>query len=143
METKRYILRDSSVRDHLKVHLDTIQIEPDKPLEVLIRRYKKNRSLAQNNLLWMWLALIANHLRDEHGLKTNSEDLKSYYQSLYLGICSYQMPGMSKPHGRIRGTSELNTAEFTDFLNRIEIYANSELGMQLPHPEDLYYEAMK
>ena len=142
METKRYILRDASIRNRLKVKLDAMELNSEKPFEVLIRPYKKNRSLAQNNLMWKWLTVIANHLRDEHGLQTTDEDLKSYYQSLYLGIRAYEMPGKTQPHGRIRGTSELNTAEFTEFLNRIEVYANAELGINLPHPEDIYYEAL-
>jgi len=143
--TQRYILRDSRIRDRLKVYLDSLAIDPEKPLEVLIKRYKINRSLAQNNLMWEWLGVIVNHLRDEHGVKTNSEDLKHYLQTEYLGFKAVLVPLCQTDQPFIRrviGTSELNTAQFTEFLGRIEVYANSELGVNLPHPADDYYEAM-
>ena len=142
MDTKRFILRDSSIRDRLIVWLNAQQLDAEKPLEAIFRPYKKNRSLAQNSLMWMWLGIIANHLRDEHGLKTNSEDLKAYFQSLYLGMRNYEDPD-GQLGVRHRGTSELKAHEFTEFLNRIDVYAGSELGLRLPHPEDLYYEAMQ
>ncbi len=149
MNTKRYILRDFTIRDSCKTYLDTIAIDADKPLEVLVRPYKKNRSLAQNNLLWMWLGLIANHIREEYGLMFDgmegtptSEDLKDYFQRKFLGFKTYPMPGYEYLADRVRGTSELNTAQFTEFLQRIDVYAGSELGLRLPHPADLFYEAM-
>lgn len=142
METKRYILRDASIRNRLKVKLDAMELDPQKPFEVLIRPYKKNRSLAQNNLMWKWLGVIVNDLRDEHGLKTNSDDLKDYFQREYLGHKDYIVTSEDGEITRLRGTSELNTAQFTEFLNQIEVYANAELGINLPHPEDIYYEAM-
>ena len=141
MNTKRYILRDSSIRDRLITNLNALEIDQAAPLEVTIKLYKKNRSLAQNNLLWKWLAEIANHVRSEHGIKTDSISLKEEFQHRFLGYLDYtDSQGWKNP--RIRGTSELNTSEFTEFLNQIEIYASSELGLLLPHPEDLYYEAL-
>ena len=141
METKRYILRDASIRNRLKVKLDAMELDPQKPYEVLIRPYKKNRSLAQNNLMWKWLTKISNHLNDDHGISASPEDLKDEFQKRWLPIKNItDSQGLMTT--RIIGTSELNTAEFTEFLNRIEVYATAELGINLPHPEDLYYEAL-
>ena len=67
------------------------------------------------------------------------EDLKDHFQRTYLGFRPYQLDG--KTYVRLVGTSDLNTAQFTDFLNRIEEYANNA-GLNLPHPEDSYYDAM-
>ena len=52
MNTKRYILRDASIRDRLITNLNALEIDQDKPLEVLIRPYKKNRSLGRYNVVW-------------------------------------------------------------------------------------------
>lgn len=115
--------------------------EPD-PIKVKIEPYKKNRSLAQNNLMWMWLTEIAKFLNNEHGIKAKPEDLKVEFQGRWLGYktCVHSSGGY---FDKLIGTSELTTPMFTEFLNQMEIYANSELGMQLPHPEDMYYEAMR
>ena len=140
-EKKVFILRDSSIRDSAKTYLDTLSLGPDeKPWKVTIEPYKKNRSLAQNSLLWLWLTRLSNFLRNENGLNTMPEDLKDHFQRTYLGNRPYQLDG--KTYVRLVGTSDLNTAQFTDFLNRIEEYANNA-GLNLPHPEDMYYEAME
>lgn len=137
----RYILRDSRIRDRLKVYLDSLVLDQEKPLEVLIKPYKKNRSLAQNNLMWEWLGVIVNHLRDEHGTYTTDDDLKAEFQDKFLQRRVYTS-SVGEQKTRATGTSKLNTAQFTEFLSRIEVYANSELGVSLPHPADDYYEAM-
>ena len=142
MNTKRYILRDSSVRAVLKTHLDFLVINDENPtMEVIIRPHKKNRTLAQNCLMWDWLTQIAVFLDREHGVKTIPRYLKEEFQERFLGYRSYV-----KTDGTIGrklvGTSEITVKPFTEFLNNIEVYARSELGVNLTHPEDYYYEAM-
>ena len=145
---KRIIIRDSSTK---AVACTQINIQPeDGTREIIIRDYRKNRTLAQNNLMWMWLTQIANFIREEYGSVMleemgsvpTPEDLKDYFQRQLLGFKTYAMPGNEDYADRVRGTSDLNTAEFTEFLNRIDVYAGSELGLKLPHPEDIWYEAM-
>lgn len=71
MDKKVFILRDNGVRDRCKTYLDTLIIAKDRdnwhgppPIyKVTVERYKKNRSLAQNNLMWMWLTALSNFLR--------------------------------------------------------------------------------
>ncbi len=141
MDKKVFILRDSTIRDRLKVYLDTLRLGPDeKPLKVTVEPYKANRSLAQNNLMWLWLTALSNFLRQEHGTNATPEDLKDHFQRTHLGTRPNELDG--KLRVRLVGTSDLNTAQFTDFLNRIEEYANNA-GLNLPHPEDMYYEAME
>ena len=37
-------------------------------------------------------------------------------------------------------TSKLNTKQMSDFMNKVQADAASELGIQLPIPEDRYFE---
>ena len=54
-EKKVFILRDNGVRDRCKTYLDTLKLGPDdQPYKVTIEEYKKNRSLAQQALMWIW-----------------------------------------------------------------------------------------
>lgn len=114
-----------------------------KAFEVIIRPYRKNRSLAQNNLMWLWLTRIAReyaHARDEKEDWYDPKVWKEEFQSKFLGYRVVNTPSGERPH--LIGTSELNTAAFSAFLNDIEHYAGSALEISLPHPEDIYYEAM-
>ena len=137
---KVHILRTSGDRDRYKVYLDTLPLGPDeKPVKATTELYKKTRSLAQNNLMWKWLAELSNFLRNDHGTNATPEDLKDHFQRTHLGNRPYELDGQMRI--RLVGTSDLNTAQFTEFLNRIEEYSNNA-GLILPHPEDIYYEAM-
>lgn len=152
-ETKVFILRDNAIRDRFTVAVNAIPIGDDEPLiKGTLEVYRKDRSAAQNRLMWMWLGEISRHLYDERGIKNTAEDLKDHFQRNYLGWRMYNNPGnpsvseatINNPVSatRVIGTSELNTAQFTEFLTHIDVYASAELGLTLPHPEDVYYEAM-
>lgn len=94
-----------------------------------IKRASEKRTIAQNDLMWMWFACIEN----ETG--TAKEDVYNHYCKKYL----------SKPDpmgdGFINDTSSrLDTKRMTDFMKKIQADAASELGITLPVPEDRYFE---
>lgn len=95
-----------------------------------IERASEKRTVAQNDLMWMWFACIEN----ETG--TAKEDVYNHYCRKFL----------SKPdpmgEGFINDTSSrLNTKQMTDFMMKIQADAASELGITLPVPDDRYFEA--
>ncbi len=95
-----------------------------------IKRASEKRTVAQNDLMWMWFACIEN----ETG--TAKEDVYNHYCRKFL----------SKPdpmgEGFINDTSgRLNTKQMTDFMMKIQADAASELGITLPVPDDRYFEA--
>ena len=94
-----------------------------------IKRASEKRTVAQNDLMWMWFACIEN----ETG--TAKEDVYNHYCRKFL----------SKPdpmgEGFINDTSSsLNTKQMTDFMMKIQADAASELGITLPVPDDRYFE---
>lgn len=94
-----------------------------------VKRASEKRTIAQNDLMWMWFACIEN----ETG--TAKEDVYSHYCKRFL----------SKPdpmgEGFINDTSSrLNTKQMTDFMKKIQADAASEFGITLPVPEDRYFE---
>lgn len=95
-----------------------------------IKRASEKRTVAQNDLMWMWFACIEN----ETG--TAKDDVYNHYCKKFL----------SKPdpmgEGFINDTSsKLNTKQMTDFMTKIQADAASELGIMLPIPDDRYFEA--
>ena len=98
-----------------------------------IKRKSEKRSIAQNDLMWMWFTCI----QDATG--TPKEDVKLYYQSKFLRkwvSLAGEVPTMV-----VLETSKLTTEQFTKFLNNIQADAASELGITLPTPDDLHWQA--
>lgn len=130
----------------------------DKPQEVEIREWKKNRSVAQNSLLWKWLTVIAAELgesKDEVHERYKEKLLvpilrrdDSDFAAMIISVNAVHASGMraealalKKEIVRLTSTTQMNVHQFTEYLNDIEIDARN-LGIILPHPEDLYNDAL-
>lgn len=98
---------------------------------IIIKRASDKRTMKQNDLMWLWLRCI------EHNTGTPKEDAYLYYCKKFL--CKVIQIGerLEKVYDT---SSRLNTQRMTDFLNSIKADAAAELGIQLPLPEDRYFE---
>lgn len=99
---------------------------------ITIKRMNTKRSIAQNDLMWMWLACI------ERETGTNKDDVYMYYCKKYL--CKVITIG-ERIEKIYNTSSKLNTEQMTEFLNHIQQDALNELGIRLPQPEDRFFEA--
>ena len=99
-----------------------------------VKKEVKKRTLDQNALMWLWFTCI------ERETGTDKNDIHDYYCMLFLRRTA---PINGEERVIISGTSKLNTAQFTDFLNKIQADAASEFGIKLPTPDDLYFESFK
>lgn len=98
---------------------------------ITIKRSSEKRSIAQNDLMWMWLTCI------ERETGTPKDDVYMYYCKKFL----IKTISMGEKLERIYNTSsKLNTEQMTEFLNKIQADAQTELGITLPRPEDRYFE---
>ena len=111
------------------------------PARVEVKAYKKNRSLAQNRLLHMWMKCLSDHWYESTGELFAADVWKLQCKRQFLGDEVIELPGGNVLE-QVRKTSKLNTQEFTDFLQLIEIWAADDLECLLPRPDE-YYEAMK
>ena len=93
---------------------------------VVIKRYRKSRTVNQNKLLWMWYNLIA----DELGYK--SEDIHEYYKAQFLTTINIEILGRScfVP----KSTTDLTTEEFGNYLEKIHNHA-LQINIYCPWPE--------
>ena len=99
--------------------------------EITIKRKSRQRTTPQNSLLWMWLSCI----EDETG--TPKKDLYDAYCARFLSRL-VEMPS-GEQYLTHTTSSNLNTKEFTDFLDRIQADA-AEYGIRLPNPSDEYFQ---
>ena len=99
---------------------------------ITIKRMSTKRSIAQNDLMWMWLTCI------ERETGTSKDDIYMYYCKKFL----MKTIQVGERMERIYNTSsKLNTEQMTHFLNNIQQDAREELGITLPRPEDRFFEA--
>jgi hypothetical protein len=100
--------------------------------QITIKKVSEKRSIAQNDLLWMWMACIEN----ETG--TPKDEVYMYYCKRFL----MKTTTIGQKMERIYLTSsKLNTEQMTTFLNQIQADALQELGITLPTPQDRFFEA--
>lgn len=124
-----YVLKNDEVKQNCISHIQSL----DGVWDVEIKKHVKSRTNAQNRLYHMWVEIIANDTVGSH------DDLCEILKLRYLGTEKIEHLGYSIEV--IKSTTKLTTQEFTDYLNKIEGLALS-IDIRLPHPEDLYHEAM-
>ena len=105
------------------------QLDYEKGWSVTIEPLK--RSNPQNKLYWMWLKLLA----DEFGCIP--EELHEIYKTSFLGTKKVNVK--NKEFVIPNSTSNLNKAQFTDYLHKIEQTA-IKYNVYLPRPEDQAWE---
>ncbi len=95
---------------------------------------KRNRTLPQNALYWLWLS----YLQDETGQP--KEDFHDYFKKKYLiRIVELKNKEGKKITEKVVGsTSTLNSFDFTQYLENVQMEAAQYFGVNLPSPDDLY-----
>ena len=113
--------------------IDYVEKLPEgKPYTVEIKVKRKQRSMDQNRLYWMWLKCIMNET-GEH-----KDRLHEFFKQHFLGVDErwvFDRWQVAVP----RSTTELDTKQMTDYLDRVQQFAATELGIVLPNPEDLQW----
>jgi len=121
------------------------------PVVIKVAPYVKDRSSAQNRLMHMWLTDINDRAHEVTGKCYGVEAWKLFFKDLFLGYEIVEVPKFllngifakaSDKKGKLKSTADLNTKEFTEFLEKIDHWAIDNLELQLPYPDDLFQEAM-
>ena len=99
---------------------------------LILKRVSEKRTINQKDLMWMWFKFI------ENNTGTEKNDIYMYYCKKFL--CKVIRVG-EKVEKVYETSSMLNTTQMTEFLNKIQADAASELGIMLPIPDDRYFEA--
>lgn len=104
-----------------------VWLESNAELEVCIRPYNSKRSIEQNRRLWKLYAKLA----DEawvNGRRYSAETWHEYCKGMFLGYELKAMPDGTELKTPI-STTTLNTAEMTDYQNRLQAWAAGNFGL--------------
>lgn len=96
-------------------------------LDITIRPHKSKRSIEQNRRLWG----IYSELADKawvNGRRYSAETWHEYCKGVLLGFDIKAMPDGTEVKTPI-STTTLNTAEMTDYQNRLQSWAAGEFGI--------------
>lgn len=129
MKRQTVILRDEATRKQVLGVLAAMSLE--KPVKVEWETYRKNRSLNQNSLMWMWINQLADKVSDDTG--HTPQEIHEYFKMSFLSPVITEIMGKTV---EIRTTTKLNTAEMHDYMERIYQWAVGQ-GYYLPLPEEL------
>ena len=126
MTKQVHILHDEAAKDRIIGLIQALNLE--RPWEVEVRPKTKQRSLSQNATIHMWFGIIADYTGDSEA--SVKADIKAM---LAPQVESKIKAGEFRP----QDTSEMRTTEMSEFMERLNAWATSELGLLLPHPDDM------
>lgn len=133
MQTKTFYIANDEVKSNCARFIQSLATDQD--LTVTIQKKRQSRSLKQNKLLHKWLSVI----RDERhlaGYDLHSVDIwKEYFCQRFLEPETNEIEGLIIT--KRKSTTKLTVAEMAEFLTNIEAYANTEMAIWLPNPQDL------
>jgi len=129
MRKQELVLRGEPQRESLIRWAQAVKL--DKPIRVTIEAYRKGRSLSQLGLLWKRHGEIAEAVSDTTGY--SAEEVHELFKRMFLKPKIIEVEGRTFKH---YSTKELTAGEMSEFMNKIEAFAISELGLILTNPDD-------
>ena len=112
-------------------------LSPDSgPWEVVIKKWRKQRTLSQNALYWKWLEIIGGEVGED------KDELHDIFREKFLPWEIVEVCGVKKKRLTRTSDPDFVTNHMAAYMTHIERFANTELGILLPHPEDDHYQTI-
>lgn len=103
------------------------RLDLSKIYTVEVNQKRTLRAIHLNKLYWLWMTCI------ESETGTNRMDLHEYFKLIYFTPEFITVFGTEIP---VRTTTAKDTKKFKEYLDKIQIFVSTELGIDLPDPED-------
>lgn len=115
-------------------------LDPEKKWHVVIKLFKKNRSLDQNAYYWsVMMPCIVRWHHETQGVMVTEQAAHEELKKLY---CPYSVEqGLSGVQKIYKSTTKLSTVEFNDMTDRM-ISDFAEMGCHIP-PPDKHWKSRK
>lgn len=131
MSDQSIILRTQAQIDLAVKVISRARPDPEHPLEVLLRRHRKKRSLDQNSLYWLWLGIISRETGND------TDQLHEAFKQMFAEAQVAEVFGRTVT---THSTAKMKVGEMSEYLDRVYAFAASE-GIILPLPEDQRFAA--
>jgi hypothetical protein len=130
MANSPYIVRNEQMRERVIGLLQ--QLDLSKPWEVRIQRHQQKRTLSQNALYWKWINEVADIVSRETG--QDSDDIHEFFKAKFLPSAGRKVVEIGGETVERRTTRALDTKDMARYMEAIEGFVVSELGILLPAP---------
>jgi len=118
-------ITDEDSRKEVIDFISTLNIE--KPWSITIERQKKKRTLNQNALYWQWVTIIGNQLG------YFKDDMHELLKDDHMTPKIVMFGGEER---EVRSIKNLSTKEMSEYMDKVSLWANAEMGIFLPMPID-------
>lgn len=99
-----------------------------KDIELMVRKRRKKRSKSQNSYLWGKVySIIA-----EHSGYDNPEEVHEAMKRMFLTVHRDNLPDT------VCSTTDLSTAEFSEYVDSIKRWASNFLGVYIPDAGEIW-----
>lgn len=105
-----------------------------KKWDVTIEPHKAKRSLPQNSLLWDWYTIIGNELG------YTKDEVHDLLREMFLPWEEIELKGVKQKRLTSTSSDEFKTKHMSQYLDAIDRFAASELGIILPRSSDAAYD---
>ena len=123
--------------DHIERYLEMIRTLPDGNHTVTVKKKTQKRSLHASALLHVWIKVFADHI-GEPSVERCKTDVKRHI----LGVKERESKITGKVTAEDYKTSEMTTAELSDFMSKFKIWALCVFDCRLPFWREDGYEQM-
>ncbi|MFV2057335.1 MAG: recombination protein NinB [Thiohalomonadales bacterium] len=127
-----FVVSQNSGAEAVYTYLTTTPIT--KPLQVVIKVFKRDRSKEQNALFHVWAAYISKQYYLTHGTHFAPKVWKEYFKKEFLGEETLEGPRGTMV--RTRRTRDLSVPEMSEFMLRLTVYCLEEYNITLKGLED-------
>lgn len=140
MDKKELIIKNDFDRKSLANLINSLDLST--PKKIVIEDSKTTRSIAQNRLLWLWNSEFQKFMYEHYGETASADE---WHEILVEKLCPPVLRQISLPRGdkaivgRSR-TRKFTTNQMTEYLEKLDAYC-AGIGLLLPHPSDLIYQA--
>lgn len=107
------------------------RLDLSKPYTVTITQRKARRSLNQNALMWLWLTCIESETGNERN------HLHDFFKRKWIQPKKVVIFGEEQIK---YSTADLSTLQFSEYLDKLQAFAASELAIKLPDPADKHWD---
>jgi hypothetical protein len=116
-----------------------LQLSIKKALRIEIEPHFELRTNSANNLYWKWLTVIAKNLSEGGWGKYSKDDMHDYCRDRFLPKQPAKQIGSRVIGEKLASTRKMKINKFGNYMQKIEVWATSSLGMLLPCPCDNEY----
>lgn len=121
MSERRFILRNEFIRENLLSFIRKLPLD----MEVIVRPWVETRTAQQNSRLWALHTLAGNFVG------CSAEDMHEDMLCKFYGYNEVRMPSGDLKRIPLKRSSQRNKKEFGEFMEKVEAFYISELGVWL------------